>query len=305
MQLSLGLPCAGAWATPDNVITVARLADEHGFRGVWTFQRWLATPDLAGVYQSVLDPVVALAYAAAVTSRVRLGVAIVNGPFYPPVAIAKQFAALDVLSSGRLDGGVGLGWSPVEYAAAGVPMERRGRRFDEWLDCLNVLLTGEDVSFSGEFYTVPPSRIAPAPVQRPRPPVLVGGGAAAALRRAGVRGDGWVSSSRMSLPDVRAAVGAVREAAVSAGKAPEAVRCVVRGVTRPTEAAVSGDRRLLEGTLDQIRADLAAYAECGVDEVFLDLNFDSDRVGDPAADPGVGMELLSQLVPLAAEHFSR
>jgi probable F420-dependent oxidoreductase len=304
VRLSLGLPCAGAWATPDNVATVARLADEHGFRGLWTFQRWLATPDLDGVYQSVLDPMIALSYAAAVTSRVRLGVAIVNGPFYSPVAVAKQFAALDVLSSGRFDGGVGLGWSPVEYAAAGVPMEHRGRRFDEWLDCLNVLLTGAEVSFDGEFYSVPASRIAPAPVQRPRPPVLVGGGAPAALRRAGVRGDGWVSSSRMSMPDVRSAVAAVRDAAGSAGKAPDAVRCVVRGVTRPTETAVDGaDRRLLEGSLDQIRSDLADYAACGVDEVFLDLNFDSDRVGDPSADPAVGLELLSWLLPLAAEQF--
>lgn len=305
MELSLALPTSGAWATPANIAAIAREADDaNGFRGVWTFQRWLASDDLADVYQSVLDPMIALGFAAAVTSRVRLGLAVVNAPFYAPVALAKQFAALDVLSSGRLDAGVGLGWLPAEYAAAGVPMEHRGRRFDEWLDCLDVLLRGERVSFSGEFYTVPQSRIAPLPVQQPRPPVLVGGSAPAALRRAGTRGDGWISSSRASRDEVRSAVVAVRDAAERAGKARDAVRCVVRGVTVLRDAAVDGaNRPPLTGSLDQLRDDLAGYAALGVDEVFLDLNFDSERVGSPDADPALGMELAGRLMTLGAETF--
>jgi probable F420-dependent oxidoreductase len=303
VQLGFALPISGPWATPDNIVSVAKDAEAHGFRGLWTFQRWLADDSLAGVYQSVLDPMILLGYAAAVTTRARLGLAIVNGPFYPPVAIAKQFAALDVLSNGRLDGGVGLGWSPIEYAAAGVPKERRGKRFDEWLDCLDVLLTGEDVSFAGEFYTVPPSRIAPRPVQQPRPPLLVGGSAEPALRRAGTRGDGWISSSRASMDDVRAAVQAVRGAAADAGKPADAVRCVVRGVTVPRDEAIDGDRTVLTGSLDQIREDLAAYAAAGVDEVFLDLNFDSERVGNASADPALALELAARLMPLGAETY--
>jgi probable F420-dependent oxidoreductase len=227
----------------------------------------------------------------------------VNGPFYSPVAIAKQLAALDVLSNGRLDAGIGLGWAPAEYAAAGVSMEHRGRRFDEWLDCLDVLLTGEDVSFDGTYYTVPPSRIAPRPVQRPRPPLLIGGSAPRALRRAGSRGDGWVSSSRASMDDVRNAVKAVRAAAIEAGKTADAVRCVVRGVTVLQNSAVDGERRPLHGSLDQIREDLATYAEAGVDEVFLDLNFDSERVGNASADPAFALELAVRLMPLGAETF--
>lgn len=304
MQLGFALPISGAWATPDNVRSLARDAEAAGFRGLWTFQRWLADDSLAGVYQSVLDPMILLGYAAAVTTRARLGLAVVNGPFYAPVALAKQFAALDVLSNGRFDAGIGLGWSPAEYAAAGVPMEKRGRRFDEWLDCLHMLLTAEQVEFTGEFYRVPASRIAPAPVQRPRPPVLIGGSAPPALRRAGTRGDGWISSSRASLDDVRAAVRAVQAAAAGAGKPPGSVRSVVRGVIRLRDAPVdAADRAVLHGSLDQIRDDLARYADCGVDEVFLDLNFDSELVGDPKADPAVGLELAAQLLPLGAETF--
>jgi probable F420-dependent oxidoreductase len=304
VQLGFALPISGPWATPENVASVARDAEAHGFHGLWSFQRWLADDSLAGVYQSVLDPMILLGYAAAVTSRARLGLAIVNGPFYSPVAIAKQFAALDVLSSGRLDGGVGLGWSPSEYAAAGVPMEHRGRRFDEWLDCLDLLLTHEEVSFDGEFYTVPPSRIAPRPVQQPRPPLLIGGTAERALRRAATRGDGWISSSRLTLDDVRRSVQVVRAAAEKAGKAPDSVRCVVRGVTRLRDSPVDGtDRPALAGTLEQIVADLGAYAVAGVDEVFLDLNFDSEKVGSASADPDFALAAAARLMPLAGETF--
>lgn len=303
MRLGFALPISGAWATPENIRTIAGDAEAAGFAGAWTFQRWLATEDLANVYQSVLDPMILLGYAAAVTDRIRLGLAIVNGPFYSPVAIAKQFAAIDVLSHGRLDGGVGLGWSPMEYEAAGVPMQHRGRRFDEWLDCLDVLLRDEHVQFDGEYYTVPPTRIAPRPVQKPRPPVLLGGSAPKALRRAGTRGDGWISSSRASIGDVDKAVEIVRNAAVEAGKQPEDVRCVVRGVTRLREETLDGDRAVLSGSLEQIREDLAEYAAKGVDEVFLDLNFDSELVGRPDADPSIALELAAKLMPLGGETF--
>jgi probable F420-dependent oxidoreductase len=302
VDLGLALPVSGAWATPANLTAIARDADANGFRGVWTFQRLLYDERLAAVYHHVLDPMIALGYAAAVTERVRLGLAIVNAPFYAPVTLAKQLAALDILSGGRLDAGLGLGWSELEYEAAGVPMAHRGRRFDEWLDCLDVLLTNEDVAFAGEFYTVPPSRIGP--VLERRPPVLIGGSAPRALRRAGARGGGWISSSRASLAEIRAAVVAVRDAAEQAGKDRAAVRCVVRGVTAPHESPVdAADRAPLTGSLDQLRDDLALYAQAGVDEVFLDLNFDSERVGNPSADPERAMALAAQVMPLGRKRF--
>ena len=302
MDVSFALPTSGAWATPENLAEIARAADERGYRGVWTFQRVLYPVDsqLPAVYRSVLDPLIALGFAAAVTSRVRLGLAVVNGPFYAPAILAKQLAAVDVLSGGRLDAGIGLGWAAEEYAAAGVPTEQRGRRFDEWLDCLDALLTQDPVEFAGEFYTVPRSYVAPAPVQRPRPPVLLGGSAPAALRRAGTRGDGWISFSRASVEDVRAGAAAVRDAAEQAGKAPGDVRCVVRGVAVVRDGLGDADRAPLQGTAAQIRDGLARYADCGVDEVFLDLNFDSDEVGNPTADASVAMAKARALLDACA-----
>jgi len=292
VELSIALPTSGSWATPENITAIARAAEQSGCRGIWTFQRLLypVDSDMPAVYRSVLDPLVCLGFAAATTERVRLGVAVVNGPFYAPAVLAKLFSTVDVLSGGRLDAGIGLGWHPAEYAAAGVPMEHRGRRLDEFLDCLHALLTDDPVSFAGEFYTVPESLVLPRPVQQPRPPLYIGGSSAAAYRRAGARGDGFVSSSRASLSEVRGAMEVVRSAADTAGN--PSPRCVVRGVTRlRDEPVTASDRALLHGSLDQVRADLDVYAESGVvDELFLDLNFDSDEVGRPEADPQRSMD---------------
>jgi probable F420-dependent oxidoreductase len=308
VELGFGLPVSGAWATADNIRSIARDAEANGFRTLWTFQRWLATDDMAPMYRNVLDPMVALGFAAAVTTRTRLGTAVVNAPFYPPVALAKQFASLDVLSAGRTDIGLGLGWEESEYAAAGLAMTERGRRFDEWLDAFDALLTMSAhsaegaVEFSGDFYTIPRTYFAPAPVQRPRPPILLGGSAPAALRRAGVRADGWISSSRASLEVVEAAVRTVRDAAEQAGRSPDAVRAVVRGSVRLREdGARTGGT--LTGSLDQIREGLRAYAAVGVDEVFLDLNFDPEQVGNSAADPARALEIAAHLMPLGSESF--
>jgi alkanesulfonate monooxygenase SsuD/methylene tetrahydromethanopterin reductase-like flavin-dependent oxidoreductase (luciferase family) len=133
VKIGFGLPVSGAWATPANIASFARRAEEAGYASLWTFQR-LLVPEGSGmepVYQSVLDPMVALAFAAAVTTRVRLAVAVINAPFIAPIYLAKQAASLDVLCSGRHDLGIGLGWMPQEFAATGAAMERRGTRTEE------------------------------------------------------------------------------------------------------------------------------------------------------------------------------
>src|SRR2546423_14547830 len=109
MQMSFAAPISGSWATPDNIVQVSQRAEELGYQGLWTFQR-LLYPDapeaerLAPVYRSVLDPVVLLGYLAAATSRIRLGLAIIDAPFYAPIVVAKPVAAVGRLGNGRLDG---------------------------------------------------------------------------------------------------------------------------------------------------------------------------------------------------------
>jgi probable F420-dependent oxidoreductase len=295
--LGFGLPVAGPWAIPATIVHVARRAEELGYASLWTFQRTLFTDDagLEPAHRSVLDPVVALALVAGHTTRIGLGTATICAPFTPPAVLAKALTSLDVVSGGRLTVGVGMGWLPQEYAAAGVPFERRGARFEEYLHCLHALWTQDPVEFHGEFWTVPRSHVGPPPVQRPHPPVLLGGTAEPMLRRAGRLAQGWIGSSKHDLARIGADVATVRAGAVEAGRDPDALRIVVRGVVDLVERDPGADRRPLHGTRDQVRDDLAALAAQGVTEVFLDLNL-SPRVAWPDVDPGAAAEYADRVL---------
>ncbi len=295
--LGFGLPVSGPWATPDTIRHIARRADELGYASLWTFQRMLspASTVLGPSHQSVLDPVVALSHVAGYTDRIRLGTATICAPFTAPALLAKSLTSLDVLSGGRLTVGLGMGWLPQEYAAAGVAYERRGKRMDEYLRCLEALWTQDPVEFAGEFYTVPRSHVGPPPVQRPHPPVLLGGAAAPALRRAGRLAQGWICSSQQDLTNLGASIETVRDGARAAGRGPEAVQIVVRGIVDLVEDEPSAQRRPLQGTREQVLDDLAALRAQGVTEVFFDLNF-SPRVNVSDVDTGAALEYAEQVL---------
>lgn len=303
MKIGFGVPVSGAWATPDSLGRFAARAEELGYDSLWAFHRLLVPqePPADPVYRSVLDPLLALTFAAARTSRIRLGVALVNLPFVSPVYLAKQAATLDVLSGGRFELGLGIGWSPVEFAATGASTARRGARTEEYLAVLRTLWCDEVSRFDGEFYTVPPSRMAPKPVQPAGPPVLLGGSAPAALRRAGRIAEGWMSRSATDLSRIGESIAVVRDAAEAAGKDPAAVRVVVRGVVRPDPAGGAGGdgRARLSGTYEQIRADADWLAAQGVTELYYDLNWDP-LVGSPDAGPGAAAARAEQIVTALA-----
>ncbi|MCY7373308.1 MAG: TIGR03619 family F420-dependent LLM class oxidoreductase [Spirochaetaceae bacterium] len=311
MLIGFAVPLSGSWATPDNQVKLAQRAEELGYASLWTFQRLLYPADPGAsetperwspVYRSVHDPIVALAYLAAHTSRIRLGVAVINMPWFSPLLLAKQAATLDAVSGGRLDLGLGLGWAREEYDAAGAPFERRGARAEEFITALKAIWTQDVVSFDGEFHSIRSAVVEPKPVQRPHPPLLLGGSADAALRRAGRLCDGWVSSSGQDLTSIGRAIEVVAEGARRAGRDPATLRHVCRGALRVRPGQRSSPRRRpLTGSYDEIRADLAVLADQGVTEVFLDLNFDPE-VGTMDADAATSMrrghEVLEALADL-------
>ncbi len=306
MQIGFGAPVSGAWATPENLASFAVRAEEAGYATLWSFQR-LLVPEGSGmdpVYQDVLDPYAALSYAAAVTRSIRLGIAIVNLPFVSPGYLAKQAASLDVLSHGRHDLGLGIGWMPEEFTLTGASMARRGARTTEYLQALRALWADGISEFSGEFYTVPRGSVRPKPVQPGGPPVILGGMAKPALERIGRVADGWVTSSRTDLTKIADGIAVVKAAAEEAGRDPAALRFICRGVVR-AGAPVSGQdsqRLLLSGGHQQIRDDAAWLGEQGVTELFYDLNWDP-QIGSPDADPSAAAdratELLEALAPKA------
>jgi probable F420-dependent oxidoreductase len=285
MQMGFGLPISGSWATPPTIVEVAKTAEKLGYSSLWTFQRLLfpAGDPIPMPYRSVHDPLVLTAYAAAVTETARLGVAIVNLPYYSPILLAKMLTSLDAVSGGRLDAGLGLGWNADEFAAVGASMDRRGARAEEFLRCLHAIWSDEPVEFHGEFYDVPPSYVDPKPVQRPHPPLLLGGSAEPALRRVARVADGWISASRFPAAQVPAAIETIRSAAAEAGRDPDALRIVIRGAVKIRDTDPDTDAPLT-GTVDKVRRDIAAYADAGATEFFVDLNFD-EQIGNPDADP--------------------
>ena len=305
MKLGFSLPMAGAWATPDNQVAIARRAEAAGYHSLWVFQRLLYAlvpqndyPPLPGQpwpksFESVMDPIVSLAHVAAVTTRIRLGTSVLIMPYYTPVLLAKQMATLDRVSGGRLDLGLGLGWSKDEYEAVGVPYRQWGRRADEFLKCLKTIWTEDPVEFRGEFYTVPRSRIEPRPIQRPHPPITIGGYGPTVIRRA-VTYDGF-NGGNVPLQQVAPLVKEIVNAAEAAGRDPRTLQIVSRGSFQLHTSSQGKDRRPLWGTLEEIREDVGRYAQAGLTELFLEANFDPRGITLERA-----LEVLDALAPRSA-----
>ena len=185
----------GSCADPGLQVTVARAAEEAGFDSIWTGEHVAMpvrdSPVPIAPETPFLDSIVALTHVAAHTRRVRLGTGILVLPHHNPVLLAKALASLDVISGGRLIAGFASGYVEREFAALGVSFPQRGAITDESLAAILALWTEELPAFAGRFSAFRDIRFEPKPVQRPHPPIVIGGHSAPALRRAARVGDGW------------------------------------------------------------------------------------------------------------------
>jgi probable F420-dependent oxidoreductase len=216
-------------------------AERLGADSLWAGDRLLAPTDptvgygggdtIPAAFRQVLDPFALMSLAAAVTDRAEIGVNVLNAPWYPPALLARSLTTIDRISEGRLLPGFGVGWSPEEYAAAGVAMSERGARLDECLDVLEAWWTTNPVAYTGRYTTVPSTYVDLKPVRRP--PIYLAGFAPAALRRVALRGDGWLP---VHVPDrgpfdpagVTGPIGRIREIARDNGRDPAAFGLVLR-----------------------------------------------------------------------------
>lgn len=280
MRLGLALPQYGRFARPEAITEVARAAEQLGFTSLWVGDRILAPvspqdsypggAEMPEEYRTFLDPLTVLTVAATATERARLGTSTLNVLWHSPVLLARTLTSLDVVSRGRVEVGVGLGWLRDEYQAAGVPWQGRGDRLEEWLDVAEAIWASERVEHRGRHWTIPPSDIAPKPAQRPRPPLLLGGVSPAALERVGRRADGWLPVA-MPLPSLDGLWATVTAAATAAGRDPAALRRVLRVNPKLTKEQAPPDAPPGQGSMAQLIGYLLAAGESGVDEVFVDL----------------------------------
>ena len=186
----------GACADPEVAAKVAIAAEDAGFDSLWTGEHVVlpdpqAPPSPAPPQTPMLDPAAALAFLAGQTRRVKLATGIIILPQRNPLVLAKELASVDVLSGGRLLFGLGAGYLQPEFEAIGASFEDRGARTSEAIEVLRSLWTQESPSFEGRFWSFSGIQAMPRPVQKPHPPILVGGHSPPAYRRAVAQGDGW------------------------------------------------------------------------------------------------------------------
>lgn len=214
--VSLGGSFAQGIPEARSILEAARRAEAAGFDALWV-------GDHVMMYCPVADSVTLLAAMAAVTERVRIGPCVYLLPLRHPAVTAKMFAGLDYVSGGRLVFGVGVGGEfAKEFEACGVPVRERGRRADEALEVVTRLWTEPRVTYHGRFSNFTDVALEPRPVQRPHPPIWVGGRSDAALARAARFGDGWLAY--MATADrIRAGLDKVGRFAKTAGRDPSTI----------------------------------------------------------------------------------
>jgi probable F420-dependent oxidoreductase len=232
----------GPFVEPDAAAAFAAAAEANGFESLWTVEHVVVPSGYRSTYpytddgkmpgredSPIPDPLIWLAYVAAATERIRLATGVLILPQRNPVILAKELATLDHLSSGRMILGVGIGWLAEEFAAIGVPFERRAARTDDYVAALRALWSDQP-SHHSEFVDFADCIVRPRPVEASIP-IHVGGHSEAAARRAGRLGDGYVPVSRGSYDELAELFELARSTAAEAGRDPGAIEMTTGGAS--------------------------------------------------------------------------
>lgn len=268
MKLGFSLPNNQGMPHVNDLVTLAIEAESLGYHSVWVSEHLFHATYVASrlgdaPYHEALTILTAVAGA---TSKVRLGTSVLVLPWHHPVQLAKRIASLDDYSEGRVSLGVGVAQTEDEFENLGVPFSHRGRIADEMLTAMKILWTEKYPKFYGKYFNFNDLQFEPKPIQKPHPPLLIGGASRRAIERVVEHGDGWHALSQ-SPQDIAPVVNELRQ------QRPDKIDVSVRSMTtimdrswdRPVEERVT-----MKGTLEELTAMLQAYEDAGVDEVVLD-----------------------------------
>ena len=237
-------------STSADVAVLVRKAEDLGFESCWvpehtivpvqTDSKYPGTPDgsIPPSMDDMADPLIALARASAVTSTIKLGTSVSLVPEHNPLLMAKQIATLDRLSNGRFIYGIGAGWLKEETEIMGGDFEHRWGQSREAVMAMKELWIKDEAEFHGRFYDFPLVKCSPKPLQKPHPPVYLGGSAARVFQRVVAYGDGWMPV-RVNAEQVRAGRAKLDELAEAAGRDPKSIRLMVYNLP--------ADRDLIQG----------------------------------------------------------
>ncbi len=294
MEFGFGIPTRGQMATPENIATLAQKGEELGFAIISVSDHVVIPKAIASTYPynesgtfaggssgECLEQLTLLTFLVGVTSSARLLTSVMVVPHRPPVLTAKILATIDVLSKGRLIVGCGVGWMREEFEAISAPpYDRRGAVSDEYIRAFKELWTSDAPTFAGTYCKFAGVAFAPKPVQKPHPPIWVGGESPVALRRAGRLADAWYpigSNPRFPVgtPAEFAEYAArVKRHAQEAGRNPSSLDFAYSANWYNDQQAMTlsdGQRRPLTGTPQQIADDIKRYREAGVRHMMVNL----------------------------------
>ena len=313
MPLTFGcsMPSRGPMSSPEALRALAQRAEDLSYDSIWVSDHIILPRQVESFYpyspdgvagfvpdEPYYEPLATLNFLAGCTRRVRLGTHVLIIPYRNPVLTAKMLATLDVLSEGRVILGAGVGWMEEEFQALGLDTyAKRGAVTDEYLQLYKELWTKDRPEFNGEYYQLSGAGFQPKPVQKPHPPIWIGGHTGPAIRRAAKLGDGWMPiglrpPAVLEPEEMAAKIAQLRRATVRAGRPEDAVEVTFStGVTFDNSPPQS--RQMVSGRPEQIAADLRQYQDLGVK------NFILGFPGDTVAALQENMEKFSrQVMPL-------
>jgi probable F420-dependent oxidoreductase len=294
LKIGVSLPQAGQQATRGNIIQMAKNAESEGFDSLWVFDRLLwpinpqtpypGTPDgsLPIEYQIMLDPLETLTYVAANTNKIALGTSVIDMLFHNPIVLARRFATLDILSEGRAICGFGIGWSKDEYQASNIPFQNKGKRADEFIQALKKIWRDDVVEFKGEYYNIPASKIGPKPMQKPHPPVYMGGFSPNTFSRiVNYDTNGWLGVVAGPLEYLDNTIKTIKDIANKANKDPNNFKVILLAhlnvaldsKSQSTTTTDEDQRFPFTGTIDQIGNDIKRIKQMDIDHIVFGYNF--------------------------------
>jgi len=304
MQIGFNLPVSGPMASPEIIANIAQLGEALGFDYL-TLTDHIALPDTStpgypysttGEFYTPdpghrVEQLTTAAWVAARTSKIRIVLAVMVVPHRPAVLTAKMLATIDVLSAGRLVIGIGAGWLKAEIdAVATTPFAERGAVTDEYMDAMRTIWMNEKPVFHGKYTHIDGLLTDPKPLQKPHPPIWVGGESAPSMRRAARIGDAWypIGSNNAhlldTLPRLTAGIARMKDLTAQAGRDPAAMGIVyrVKRHGQPAPLATDGYRKLFTGTVADTIEDIATLKDRGV--TALDFDFEGRDAAKSAAD---------------------
>ena len=302
MKLGICLPHYGRPIEIPRMLEVARRAEERGLDSVWVTDHVIVPTQTNVIYrEDMLDPLAVLPWLAGVTHRIALGTSVVILPYRSPIPVAKLLASVDVLSGGRLIVGAAIGWLEGEFDALDVPFKERVSRSEEALELFRTLWTEEHPTLETKRHRLHDVTFSPMPLQKPRPPLYVGGNSEGALRRVARLGDGWHATAT-TVEAFGQGAETMRRLWKDAGREGEPalslrIPILIDGVHRAAvDMSLIRGRHVIGGPVAKIVEELRGYQALGCRHIALEVSYSTypailetidiiaDRLRPPVAD---------------------